>query len=221
MPIIPISLKLDSGRRALVVGGGQVALRKVAWLAGCGVAVDVIAPEVEDAIAGLARETPVPVMVFQEPYRPRDLEAYGVVIAAADDETVNACVAADARRAGVPVNVVDRPELCTFFVPATVRRGDLQIAVGTGGVCPSLAARLRQDIEAQLPPWYGDLAAALGAVRRESIGTLTEAEERRALMAFLASREIAEKLKYFDLEAMKSELRRHAAAWLQRHRQTS
>jgi siroheme synthase-like protein len=228
MPFIPICLKIEPGRRCLVVGGGLVALRKVAWLLGCGAAIDVIAPEIVNEMAGLPDHPTDSIALFREAYGSRDLSGYALVIAATDEEAVNALVAEDARRAGAPVNVVDRPELCTFFVPATLWRGNLQVALNTGGECPGLAARLRQELEAQLPDWYGDFTAALGAVRREmgnaefGMGNaefrVIGAEERRGLMTYLASREMAEGLKNLDLDKMKGELRRQAAAWLQRRR---
>lgn len=228
MPIVPIALKIDADRRCLVVGGGWVALRKVAWLFGCGAPVDVIAPEIVNEIIGLADDPAGAIRLFREPYQSRDLSGYGLAIAATHDEAINARVAEDARRARVPVNVVDRPELCTFFIPATVWRGDLQVAVSTGGACPSLAGRLRQEFDAVLPDWYGDYTAALGTVRREIMqnagGGMRSAEmplgqERRALMAFLASREVAENLKDLDLEGMKKDLRQRAENWLAERRQ--
>jgi precorrin-2 dehydrogenase/sirohydrochlorin ferrochelatase len=90
-----------------------------------------------------------------------------VVIAATDDEGVNARVAADARAAGALVNVVDRPEECDFIVPSQVRRGDLVIAVTTGGAAPSLSRRIRERLQRQFGPEYGRLLEALRKVRQD------------------------------------------------------
>jgi precorrin-2 dehydrogenase/sirohydrochlorin ferrochelatase len=150
------------GRRAVVVGGGRVALRKARALLAAGASVRVVAPKL---VAALKRDPRIECRAG--PYRKRHLRGAILVIAATDDEGVNARIAADARAAGALVNVVDRPEECDFIVPSQVRRGDLVIAVTTGGAAPSLSRRIRERLERQFGPEYARLLAALRRVRQD------------------------------------------------------
>jgi precorrin-2 dehydrogenase/sirohydrochlorin ferrochelatase len=170
----PIMLDL-TGRRALVVGGGKVALRKAQALADAGARVRVVAPEFLPAFAADAR-----LECIREPYAARHMEGVFLAVAATDDEAVNARVAADARAAGALVNVVDRPALCDFIVPSVVERGRLVLAISTGGAAPSLARRLRERLEEEFGPEYATLLDALGEVReRYKSSDLPEAVRRR------------------------------------------
>ena len=155
----PIVLDL-AGRSAVVVGGGEVAFRKAQALADAGARVRVVAAELLPAFADDERLECVAAM-----YDAEHLAGATVVIAATDDEQVNARVAADARAAGALVNVVDRPALCDFLVPSRVTRGSLVIAISTGGAAPSLSRRLRERIETEFGPEYETLLAALRDVR--------------------------------------------------------
>jgi len=155
----PVVLDL-AGRRAVVVGGGRVALRKARALADAGARVTAIAPRFLPAFAEDERLARV-----AEAYEARHLEGSALVIAATDDPAVNRRVADDARAAGILVNAVDVPEQCDFIVPAQVRRGDLVVAVTTGGAAPSLARRLRQRLEEEFGPEWADYLAALRSVR--------------------------------------------------------
>lgn len=187
---LPIFLKV-SGKPALVVGGGEVAWRKVLWLSASGVRVEALAPSFVEPLETLTREQPERLTLIRREYAPMDLSAYLVVIAATDRGDVNRAVAEDARRTGVPVNVVDQPELCDFYVPATVRRGDLCIAIGTGGSCPPLAAQIRRDLEARYPEALGMLAGALGRVRQWLIEEGVEYEDRRRVLDSLCEESLA------------------------------
>ncbi len=155
----PIVLDL-TGVRAVVVGGGRVALRKARALAEAGARVRVIATELLPELAEDGR-----LECVAEDYAARHLAGARLVVAATDDEAVNSRVAVDARSAGAWVNVVDRPDQCDFIVPSQVRRGDLVVAISTGGAAPSLSRRLRKRLEAEFGPEYGPLLAALREVR--------------------------------------------------------
>jgi len=157
----PIVLNL-SGRRALVVGGGEVALRKARALADAGAHVRVVAPKL---VAGFTEDGRFECLAAR--YERHYLEGARVAVAATDDEAVNRQVARDARAAGVLVNVVDRPELCDFIVPAQVRRGDLLIAISTSGAAPALAKRLRERLEKEFGPEYATLLEVLREVRED------------------------------------------------------
>ena len=137
----PIFLDVKE-RTAVVIGGGRVATRKAAGLAEAGARVRVIAPMVSRGLR--AHE------VERRAYRPGDLKGAALAFAATDDRRVNHAVAIEARRRGIPVNVADSLEECTFIVPARIARDELQIAISTGGRSPRLAKRLRQRLEAEL-----------------------------------------------------------------------
>lgn len=124
----------------LVVGGGPVALRKATGMAAAGAMITVIAPDLIDGFASVAHR------IEQRPYRRGDVGKYKLAITAANDPTVNALVASDAKFHGVWVNSADDPDNCSFILPAVARRGLVTVAVSTGGASPALARRLRTDI---------------------------------------------------------------------------
>lgn len=162
------------GRAVLVVGGGEVAARKVDLLRQAGAQVEVLAPALCAELARLAGQGAI--MHRAQAYLSRDLAAYSLVIAATDAAAVNARVAADAQAVNRPVNVVDAPELCSFIMPAIVDRSPVQIAISTGGAAPVLARNLRTQIESLLPQGLGRVAALSARYRtavKRRFGTLT------------------------------------------------
>ena len=161
-----VNLALE-GRAAVVIGGGEVAARKVQDLLAAKANVTVIAPHLCEGIVALADEKRI--VAHGRPYRTGDLAGAFVAIAATDDEDLNARISGDAAAINVPVNVVDRPALCTFTVPATVRRGDLTIAVATEGRCPALAGILREELEQRYGQEYSELVGLFGELRKKMI----------------------------------------------------
>ena len=162
MKFYPAFIRL-SGRRAVVIGGGPVAARKAAVLASAGAAVAVISPEISPAIKKLADEGAV--AHKQRRYRKGDLKAAFIAVAATDDPAVNLRVAGEAEGLGILVNCVSPPEAGNFIVPSKVSRGDLTLAISTGGASPALARRLRQDLEGFLGSGYGALLDFLEEAR--------------------------------------------------------
>jgi precorrin-2 dehydrogenase/sirohydrochlorin ferrochelatase len=152
-------------RPALVVGAGDVAARKIAALVRAGARVTVVALHVGEAVLALARDGHV--RLEQRAFAPGDARGALVVIGATNDEDVNRQIARDAAASGALVNIVDRPELCTFTVPAVVHRGDLTLAVSTDGRCPSLARAVRERLERQYGPEWAEAVVRLGDVRRQ------------------------------------------------------
>ncbi len=150
-------------RPALVVGAGEVAARKIRALVDAGARVTVIAPAVCDQVEGLARAGTV--RVERRAYSPGDADGAFIVIAATNLDEVNREVAEDASRRGALVNVVDRPALGHFSVPAVVRRGDLTLAIATEGRCPSFSRVLREQLERQFGPEYEGVVSQLAALR--------------------------------------------------------
>ncbi len=158
----PVNLVLE-GRACLVVGGGQVAMRKVEGLLASGAVVRVVAPRLDAALAGH------PGVVCEERrWAPEDLEGVWLAIAATDNPEVNRAVFMAGERAGIWVNGADDPANCSFTLPSVVRRGDLQVAVSTGGRSPALASWLRRRFESEIGPEYQVLLDLL-ATEREGL----------------------------------------------------
>jgi siroheme synthase-like protein len=158
----PVFLRLD-GRRCVVLGGDAAAEQKAeACLAALAV-ITVIASEASPRLVDLAAAERL--VWHRRAYRDGDLAGATVAYASERDPTVIAAIRAEATREHVLLNVVDVPEACGFFAPAVVARGDLQIAIGTGGASPGLAARLRRQLGASIGPEYGVYVSILGAVR--------------------------------------------------------
>lgn len=186
MSSYPIVLTdLDSGGGVIVIGGGQVAARKVEGLLAAGANVTVISPQLAPPLEALAQQSLI--QVLRRPFQPGDLAKAQLVIAATDDPHVNETVWQEARECGCLVNVVDDPARCTFHVPALVRRGPVIVATGTGGASPALSKHLRKKIETLVGPEYGQLAELLESLRPQ-VRRHVPAEKREALWSELIDR---------------------------------
>lgn len=171
----PAFLRL-AGQPALVIGGGEAATAKARLLLAAGAAVTVVSRTPGDTVAGWAKAG----RLLLERRRPRPDDAgANVVVIVAEPDSDGLAVAAAARAARIPVNVVDRPELCSFIMPAIIDRDPVLIAVSTGGASPALARRVRACIEAVLPARLGDLARALAAARETVNAAIAAAPTRR------------------------------------------
>lgn len=164
MGYYPIFLDL-AGRPCLVIGGGAVAERKVEGLLGVGAQVSVIAPELGRGLEELAREGRIRHVARE--YRSGDLEGYQLIFVATDDGAVNASVAQEGREQGVWVNAADDPAHCDFILPSVLRRGELVVAVATGGASPALSRAIREELERYFTGDYATLAEVVVEVRRE------------------------------------------------------
>jgi len=150
----------------VVVGGGQVAARKVRDLLSCDALVTVIAPAIHQVIDELGKLYPDSLEVLQRDYRRGDLAGAALAFAATGDASVNRDVYEEANMMGIPVNAVDDPAHCTFYIPSWTNRDGLVLAVSTGGVSPALAARIRRELETHLPPSLGETLSSLAEARR-------------------------------------------------------
>jgi siroheme synthase-like protein len=157
-----VFLRLE-GRRCVVIGGDATAERKVLACLEAGAHVTVIAPAVEPGLDGLSEAGRI--RHERRAYRDGDLCGAMLAYAVTGDPTVIAALEAEAAREHVLLNVVDVPAACSFYAPAVVARGDLQVAIGTGGSSPTLAARLRRDLEGRIDAAYEPYVTILGAVR--------------------------------------------------------
>ncbi len=178
---LPITLTGLETKLCIVVGGGAVAERKVESLLAAGARVRVIAPAATDALTTLARDGKIEWLPCV--YRDGDLEGAFLVVAATDDAEVNHAVARQATTRGLLVNVVDDPAWCNFTAPAVVRRGDLTIAISTGGDAPALAGHLRAELEWQFGDEWSAYIEWLARLRGRIAARYPEIDARRQAWA--------------------------------------
>src|ERR1700712_5176281 len=177
MEFLPLFHNLR-GARVLVVGGGEIALRKSRLLADAGAVLRVAAPQIGTELRGLIDSSGGEQVL--RGYNEADLNGCVLIIAATDDEPLNAQVSADARQRGMPVNVVDAPALCSVIFPAIVDRSPLIIAVSSGGDAPVLARLIRAKLESWIPPTYGHLAGLAARFRHQVKSLFPNVQQRRA-----------------------------------------
>ena len=160
----PVFLDLK-GRRCVIVGGGEIAERKIAGLLECGAGITMVSPQVTPGIR--ARAEAGDIRWEAREYVDGDLKGAFLAIASTDDESVNRAVHEEASRDGIVLNVVDRTALCSFIAPAVVRRGEVTVALSTGGASPALARKLRETLEKSEVLEYASLAGVLSSARAE------------------------------------------------------
>ena len=184
MILFPAFLKL-AGRRCLVVGAGPVAEEKIEGLLRAGAEVRVVAPEATRRIRELARKRKI--RWDERVFRAPDLGGALLAVAATSSPSLHAQIYRLAQRRGVLCNVVDDPEHCDFYYGSVVRRGELQIAISTGGHSPALAQRLRKEMEKKFGAEYKEWLKELGKIRKRLFAKKITPERRRALLHGLAS----------------------------------
>lgn len=187
MDFLPLFHKLQ-GRVVLVVGGGEVALRKARLLSDAGAQLRVVAPEIRGDLRELAGEGATSLRGYES----ADLQGVALVIAATDDEPLNARISAEAQALGIPVNVVDAPALCSVIFPAIVDRSPLIVAVTSGGDAPVLARLIRAKIETWIPATYGQLAVLAKRFRERVKQLFPDVQQRRVFWEDVFQGQIAE-----------------------------
>jgi len=178
----PIFLEL-SGRRVVVVGGGAVAVRKAQMLLAAGARLVIVAEHIEDKLTSLWKGTN-PELIKSKYSKDYIAEAV-LVIAATNNSELNNRIYKDCQELEILCNVVDAPEHCDFFVPAVVKRGDLQIAIGTEGHCPAYAGHLRKKLEQSFTDKHGEFLAELETLRKRIIKEVPDSADRKALLGQL------------------------------------
>jgi precorrin-2 dehydrogenase/sirohydrochlorin ferrochelatase len=179
-----------AGRPCLVVGAGKVGEPKIGALIDTGAHIRVVAIEGSPAVREWAREGKIELEL--RPFSPDDLGGVFLAVVATASSSLNESIYREAQQRGVICNVVDVPEYCDFFYPAVVRRGDLQIAISTAGQSPSLAQKLRQQLEKQFGVGYAAWVAELGETRKLILASDLDKEHKLELLHSLASREALE-----------------------------
>ena len=152
-----------AGKKCVVVGGGDVAARKVTRLLDCNAKVCVVSPGLVPELEELKRNRLIDHV--NDAYESKYLNGAVLVIGATDDEKINDAISKDAKAKNLPVNIVDDPQKCDFILPSLIERGDLTIACSTGGQSPALARYLREELELVYGEEYAVLASILGQLR--------------------------------------------------------
>lgn len=178
----PIFLELG-GRRVVVIGGGAVAGRKAQALLAAGARLVMVADKADDAITALCAGTDAE--LIKSRYSKAYLAGAVLAVAATNKPQLNRQIYKDCQELEILCNVVDEPELCDFFVPAVVKRGDLQIAVGTEGDCPAYAGHLRKKLEQTFTEKHGEFLTELETLRKHIIKEVPDPADRKAILGQL------------------------------------
>ena len=189
--LFPLFVKLD-GRQVLVVGAGRVGEPKIRGLLPTGAKIRVVAREASEGVREWGRTGEI--TVEERDFLLSDLDQVFLVVVATSSRELNQLIYREAQARRILCNVVDVPEQCDFYYPAVVQRGDLQIAISTSGQSPSLAQKLRQQLERQFGPGYAHWVAELGETRRKVLASDLHPERKRDLLQSLASAEAFETL---------------------------
>ncbi len=204
MSYYPIFLNL-SYKKALVVGGGLVAQRKVETLLEHGASTSVVSQKLTVRLKELAEEKKIQYLgpEFSEEY----LDDMFLVIAATDDQELNHRVSLCAQERGLLVNAVDQPEDCNFIVPSIVRRGDLQVAISTSGKSPALARKLRQELEVQFGEEYEKLLSLMGSIREVVLSRGLSQDENKRIFKSIVESDILKAMAKKDRERIEKILK--------------
>lgn len=187
--LFPMFLKLE-GKSCLVVGAGKVGEPKIAGLLETGARIRVVALDASPAVREWARAGQIELDL--RPFHPDDVNGVFLAVVATSSRGLNEWIYDLAQQRNILCNVVDVPDLCDFFYPSIVRRGDLQIAVSTAGKSPSLAQKIRQQLEKQFGPGYAAWVAELGETRKLILSSDLDKQRKLDLLHSLASREAVE-----------------------------
>jgi len=196
----PIFLKIQD-KKCVVVGGGNIAWRKVNSLKDAKAKVTVVSPEFCPEL-----EKEPEIELIRQKYDEKYLEGACLVVASTDNEDVNKQVYYDAVKRGLLVNVVDRPEFCTFIVPASVTRGDFTISISTGGASPALARNIRERLEKQFGNEYEEFTSLLSEMRQKVLSEIKDESARRAILQRIADTDMLEMIRKNGFQETKREM---------------
>ena len=183
----PVNLNLDN-MEIIIVGGGNVALRKCMNFLDFGKSVTVLAPEFDSRFLELGNKVDLINDIFKEEY----IDKFDIVVAATDDKEVNEEIACICRKKSKLINVVDSRDLSDFTVSSYVKRGDLLIGISTGGKIPALSAKIRKDLEEVYDESFAEYVDLLGEVREKIIKKYEDKTERKEVLKALVKLDIEE-----------------------------
>jgi len=202
----PVYLNL-AGRKVVVIGGGKVAERKVLRLLRAGADVTVISPTLTKRL--LKEKEKKTILFKRRPYRSGDVRNGFLVIAATDSPELNSKIAGEAPAL---VNVVDAPSECNFIVPSVVERGDLVLAVSTGGMSPALAKAIRQELEEIYGREVGIYLRFAGTVRKRALACIKDSRKRERFLKGLASPGVLKRLRTIGISGLKESIEKRLSA---------
>ncbi|MBI4734093.1 MAG: bifunctional precorrin-2 dehydrogenase/sirohydrochlorin ferrochelatase, partial [Rubrobacteridae bacterium] len=204
MAFYPMYVNIE-GLKCLVVGGGDVATRKVGSLIECDAAVSVVSPRITFDLERIQSEGRITVELRE--YVEGDIDGAALVIVATDNSTLNEQIYREAKEKNIPVNVVDAPDICTFIVPSIIRRGDFILSISTSGSCPALAKSVRKDLQEQFGGEYAEFCNILRQFRKNLADKYDRQEDRaEALKKFIDS-DVIELIKAGKSEEVKERVR--------------
>jgi len=203
MPYYPIFVDLQD-QNVLVVGGGEVAERKIKNLLTHGCRISVASPHLSPSLKGLVDRGTL--RLIDPDSLDESLTAFFMVIAATDDSALNSRIASKAKARGILVNSVDQPRDCTFIMPSVVRAGALQIAISTGGKSPALAKKIRGELEGTFGPEYASFLELLGLLRRELLSKGKPSPDNKVIFQRLVDSPLVDLIKERDIEGVKRTL---------------
>ena len=200
MTKFPIFLNM-AGKRAVVIGAGAIAARKVISLLEAGARVTVVAEHIDDALKARCNQTNAE--IIEAKYAKDYLVGATLAFAATNDAKTNAQIYKDCQQLEVLCNVVDNPTLCDFFTPAVVKRDDLQIAISTDGNFPAYAGHLRQKLEEIITSEHGRFVTELEKLREKVFAQITDTNKRKTILGVLAGDEAFEIFKKNGPDALR------------------
>lgn len=201
MELYPVYLDIRK-QRCVVVGGGDVAQRKVERLLDCGARVTVVGKELTAGLERLAGNGRI--FHIADNYNADYIDGAFLVIGATDDDGINHRISEDSRSRNIRVNIVDDPSRCDFIVPAVVSRGDLTIAISTGGKSPALAKQIREELESRFGNEYAVLLTIMGAIRDEVIARGGSSDANRSLFESVLNSDIIGSIRREDWDRVKA-----------------
>ncbi len=208
MDYLPLFFNLKN-RPCLIVGGGEIAVRKARLLQKAGAQIDVVAEEIKTELETIVENANG--KIIRGEYSSGILRDHVLVISATNIRKVNEQVASDCRQRNILVNVVDNPDLCTVVMPAIVDRNPLLIGITSGGESPVLARRIRSQLESTIPGAYGELAKLASRFRQKVKNTFTDGELRRRFWESVINGPIAEKVLSGNIDLAVAELEKKLA----------
>ena len=200
----PIFVDLHN-KNVLVVGGGEVAERKILNLLRYGCRIHVVSPELTSQLEKLVAEKKIQ-HIPEQSLNEAMSESY-MVIAATDDPVVNGQIASRAKERGLLFNAVDQPRDCNFIMPSIVKSGDLQIAISTGGKSPALAKKIRKEMQTLFGSEYGSLVELLGMLRTEVLARSDRSSENKPTFENLVNSDLLELIRKDDIDGIRAVLR--------------
>ncbi|MBW9157339.1 bifunctional precorrin-2 dehydrogenase/sirohydrochlorin ferrochelatase [Clostridium tagluense] len=197
-------------KKCLVVGGGNVAFRKVNELIEYGAKVTLVSKEINENINSLVENVDKSIIYIEDTYKREYIKGAFIVIAATNDRGINFEIASDCEQKDILVNVVDDLESSRFIVPAKVKRGDLTITVSTNGKCPFYSKLLRKKLDLQFDNSYSIFVNILGDFRKELLKNIESCSKRKDIMASLDMEYYIKKLREMGEEEVRKEIMAHA-----------